>query len=165
MSDPSEVLAGLNRVLAPIMRHAGTPMFATAFYMTANAASGEIQYANAGHPNPFLVRRDLGRIERIGAAAHGPALGLLPDARYQTGRRTLARRDLVMLFTDGIFEVDGPDETLFGQERLLGAVRKRIHLPPEQLFDEVMDEVRGYSLTNEFDDDICLLGMEVDHLC
>jgi serine phosphatase RsbU (regulator of sigma subunit) len=164
-SDPSEVLAEINRTLVPIMRHAGAPMFASAFYMTADAASGEIQYANAGHPNPFVVRRDLGRIERIGAVAHGPALGLLEGARYQTGRGTLARRDLVMMFTDGLFEVDGADETLFGEERLLGAVRRRIHLPSEQLFEELLEEVREYSLTSQFEDDICLLGMEVDHLC
>jgi serine phosphatase RsbU (regulator of sigma subunit) len=164
-SDPSEVLAEINRALVPITRHAGAPMFASAFYMTADAASGEIQFANAGHPNPFVVRRDLDRIERIGGVAHGPALGLMEDARYQTGRSTLARRDLVMMFTDGIFEVDGVDETLFGEERLLGAVRRRIHLPSEQLFEELLEEVREYSLTSHFEDDICLLGMEVDHLC
>ncbi len=164
-SDPSDVLAEMNRALVPITRHAGAPMFASAFYMTADAASGEIQFANAGHPNPFVVRRDLDRIERIGAVAHGPALGLMEEARYQTGRSTLARRDLVMMFTDGIFEVDGADETLFGEERLLGAVRRRIHLPSEQLFEELLEEVREYSLTSQFEDDICLLGMEVDHLC
>jgi sigma-B regulation protein RsbU (phosphoserine phosphatase) len=164
-SDPSEVLAEINRALVPIMRHAGAPMFASAFYMTADAASGEIQYANAGHPNPFVVRRDLDRIERIGAVAHGPALGLMEEARYRTGRSTLARRDLVMMFTDGIFEVDGADETLFGEERLLGAVRRRIHLPSEQLFEELLEEVREYSLSSQFEDDICLLGMEVDHFC
>jgi serine phosphatase RsbU (regulator of sigma subunit)/CheY-like chemotaxis protein len=164
-SDPSDVLAEINRALVPITRHAGVPMFASAFYMTADAASGEIQFADAGHPNPFVVRRDLGRIERIGAVAHGPALGLMEEARYQTGRSTLARRDLVMMFTDGIFEVDGADETLFGEERLLGAVHRRIHLPSEQLFEEMLEEVREYSLTSQFEDDMCLLGMEVDHPC
>jgi serine phosphatase RsbU (regulator of sigma subunit) len=164
-SDPSEVLAEINRALVPIMRHAGAPMFASAFYMTADAASGEIRFANAGHPEPFVVRRDLGQIERIGSAAHGPALGLMEESSYQTGTRTLAQHDLVMMFTDGIFEVDGPDERLFGEKRLLGAVRKRIQLPADQLFDELLQEVREYSRTNQFDDDVCLLGMEVDHLC
>jgi len=163
--EPGDVLAAINRALVPITRHAGAPMFASAFYLTADAASGEIQYANAGHPNPFVVRRDLAQIERIGAAGHGPALGLMEDARYQTERSTLARNDLVMMFTDGIFEVDGEGATLFGEERLLGAVRRRIRLPSEQLFEELMEEVRDYSPTHEFGDDICLLGMEVDHLC
>jgi sigma-B regulation protein RsbU (phosphoserine phosphatase) len=89
----------------------------------------------------------------------------MQESSYQTGRRTLAQHDLVMMFTDGIFEVDGPDERLFGEKRLLGAVRKRIQLPSDQLFDELLQEVREYSLTNQFEDDMCLLGVEVDHLC
>jgi sigma-B regulation protein RsbU (phosphoserine phosphatase) len=151
----------------PILRQAGTPTFGSAFYMTADAASGEIQYANAGHPSPFLARRKTGTIERLGVAgrAHGPALGFMEDSRYATDRRVLAPHDLVLLFTDGIFEVDGPDEEPFGQERLLDAVRSRIGLPPGQLFDELLDEVHRFSLTDVFEDDVCLLGMEVDHLC
>jgi serine phosphatase RsbU (regulator of sigma subunit)/FixJ family two-component response regulator len=163
--EPGEVLAAINRALVPIMRSAGAPMFASAFYMIADAASGEIRYANAGHPHPFLVRRDLDRVERIGVASLGPALGLMEESRYQSGSRVLVRGDMVMMYTDGIFEVDGPGETLFGKKRLLEAVQKRIHLPLDLLFDELMREVRDYSLTHEFGDDICLLGMEVDHLC
>jgi len=165
MSDPGDVLAKINRTLVPIMRNAGTPMFATAFFMTADAASGEIQYANAGHPSPFLVRRNTARIERIGCLAHGPALGLMRESSYRSARRKLAPHDFVMLFTDGIFEVDGPDEELFGQERLLEALRTRIGLPLEQIFDELLTEIRGFSVTENFEDDVCLLGMEVDHLC
>jgi serine phosphatase RsbU (regulator of sigma subunit)/CheY-like chemotaxis protein len=165
VSNPGEVLAEINRTLVPILRQTGTPMFASAFYMTADAASGEIQYANAGHPSPFLVRRDTGAIERLGVVAHGPALGLMRESRYPTGRRTLVPRDRVLLFTDGIFEVDGPDEEPFGQERLLDAVRSRIDLPQEQLFGELLDEVQRFSVTDAFEDDVCLLGMEVDHLC
>jgi sigma-B regulation protein RsbU (phosphoserine phosphatase) len=165
MSEPGDVLAKINRTLVPIMRNAGTPMFATAFFMTADAASGEIQYANAGHPSPFLVRRNTARIERIGCLAHGPALGLMRESSYRSARRKLAPHDFVMLFTDGIFEVDGPDEELFGQERLLEALRTRIGLPLEQIFDELLTEIRGFSVTENFEDDVCLLGMEVDHLC
>ena len=161
--DPGEVLAGINRALVPILRQAGAPMFASAFYLTADTVSGEIQYANAGHPSPFLVRAESGAIERLGVRghAHGPALGVVPEAHYPTGRRVVAPRDLVLLFTDGIFEVEGADEEQFGQERLVEAVRCRVGLPAEQLFDELFEEVHAFSATDEFEDDVCLLGMEV----
>jgi len=164
--DPGMLLAEANRLLIPILRNAGTPMFASAFYMVADSATGEIQYANAGHPNPFIIRRDFQAIERIGAVggAHGPALGLIERAHYSAGRRVLAPRDLVMLFTDGIFEVDGPDEEPFGEARLEDAVRRRIGLPADQIFDEVIEEVRRFSVTEKFDDDICLLGLELNRL-
>ena len=47
VSDPGKVLAEINRKLVPMLGRSGTPMFASAFYMTADAANGEIQYANA----------------------------------------------------------------------------------------------------------------------
>jgi len=161
--DPGEVLDGINRALVPILRQAGAPMFASAFYLTADTVSGEIQYANAGHPSPFLVRAESGAIERLGVRGrtHGPALGVVPEAHYPTGRRVLAPHDLVLLFTDGIFEVEGTDEEQFGQERLVEAVHRRVGLPAEQLFDELFEEVHAFSATDEFEDDVCLLGMEV----
>jgi len=167
VSDPGEVLTAINRTLVPILRQAGAPMFASAFYMTANAADGEIRYANAGHPSPFLVRRDTGKIESLGVLgrAHGPALGFMEDSLYPTGRRVMVPHDLVVLFTDGVFEVDGQDEEPFGQERLKEAVHSRIGLPPEQLFNEILEEVHRFSLIDDFEDDVCLVGMEVDHLC
>jgi sigma-B regulation protein RsbU (phosphoserine phosphatase) len=167
LSDPGEVLAEINRKLVPILGQAGAPMFASAFYMTADAATGEIQYANAGHPSPFLVRRETGVIERLGVVglAHGPALGFIEELQYPTGRCVLAPHDLVLLFTDGIFDAAGPDAEPFGEERMLDFVRSRIGMPPEHLFDELLAEVHRFSSTDDFEDDVCLVGMEVDHLC
>jgi sigma-B regulation protein RsbU (phosphoserine phosphatase) len=92
----------------------------------------------------------------------GPALGLFPEAAYATFQIPLAPGDLVLLFTDGLFEVvdaDGKEE--YGQERLLAAARQRLRLPPAKLCDELIAEVRAFSRAAEFDDDVCLLGMEV----
>ena len=167
VSDPGKVLAEINRKLVPMLGRSGTPMFASAFYMTADAANGEIQYANAGHPSPFLVRRETGAIERLGVAgrSHGPALGFIDGLEYPTGKRVLAPHDLVMMFTDGIFEVDGPDDEPLGQEGFMDLVRHRIGMPPEKLFDELIREIHKFSSTDDFEDDVCLVGMELDHLC
>lgn len=165
--DPGQVLAEINRVLVPILQRAESPMFTSAFYMVADAASGEIRFANAGHPSPFLIHRESGEIERLGmrGGAHGPALGLMVGSHYSTDTRVLSPRDVVVLFTDGIFEVDGPDEEQFGQERLVDAVRRRVRLPPGRILDGVMEEVRRFSVTDDFEDDVCLIGLEMDHLC
>jgi serine phosphatase RsbU (regulator of sigma subunit) len=167
LSDPGEVLAEINRKLVPILGQAGAPMFASAFYMTVDAATGEIRYANAGHPSPFLIRRGSGAVERLGVVGqeHGPALGFIEELQYPTGKRVLEPHDMVLLFTDGISDAAGADQEPFGEERLLDIVRCRIGMPPEQLFDELLAEVHQFSSTEDFEDDVCLVGMEVDHLC
>jgi serine phosphatase RsbU (regulator of sigma subunit) len=71
---------------------------------------------------------------------------------------------LIVLFTDGLYEVEGPDHQEYGQERLLAAVRQRTQLPANQLFDELLVDIRQFSMEKEFDDDVCLVGMEIARL-
>jgi CheY-like chemotaxis protein len=85
VSDPGEVLAEINLTLVPILWKTGALTFASAFYMTADVASGEIHFANAGHPSPILVRQDTGTIERIGPDDHGPVLGSRNRATRRAG--------------------------------------------------------------------------------
>ena len=66
-----------------------------------------------------------------------------------------------MLFTDGLFEVSGPSGELYGEKRLLEAVRQHLQLPTDGLFDTLLTEVRQFSHPRELTDDMCLVGMEV----
>ena len=66
-----------------------------------------------------------------------------------------------MLFTDGLFEVETGDDEYYGADRLLDAVRKRMHLAAADLFGEVMAEIRGSCISGRFADDMCMLGVEL----
>ncbi|MDP9291586.1 MAG: serine/threonine-protein phosphatase, partial [Verrucomicrobiota bacterium] len=94
----------------------------------------------------------------------GPALGIFPDAVYHTCVSEMERRDVVLLFTDGLFEVESPQAELYSQQHLLAAVSKRASLPPEKLFEELLSEIRQFTNQAEFPDDVCLVGMEIAHL-
>ena len=91
----------------------------------------------------------------------GPALGLFEEATYESCLSPIAPGDLVIMFTDGLLEVEGGNEQYYSQERLLAAVRKRLEVSPAELFTELLAETREFSIRKEFDDDVCLLGMEV----
>lgn len=160
-SGPGEFLAEMNRKLRGILKQMETPMFATAFYLIADVTSGQMRYANAGHPHPLHLRR------RAGTAAPlplkgitGPALGLFDQSKYGTGQSALAADDVVVLFTDGLIEVPGANDEDYGRERLLAAASERLRLPPARLFDELIADVQKYSGGGEFGDDVCLLAME-----
>ncbi len=167
--DPGQFLGEINRHLLAILQQTRTPMFASAFYMVADVETGRLTYANAGHPSPILVRRGQGdnrsSVEWLLEASplSGPALGVFEDALYLTEERELQASDLMMLFTDGLFEVEGADEE-FGEERLLDGVRQRVHLAPSALFDDLLNEIREYGATGDFEDDVCLVGVEVTRL-
>ena len=160
---PGQFLSELNCRLVRMLQHTEGPLFATAFYVIADVATGEMQCANAGHPPPLHLQCATGEALRLAPTkTTGPALGLFPDAAYAAFEFPLAPGDLVLLFTDGLFEVvDVSGEQEYGQERLLDAARERMRLPPARLCDELIAEVRAFSGGAEFEDDVCLLGMEV----
>jgi PAS domain S-box-containing protein len=161
-ADAGRFVTEINRGLLAIFRQTETPMMASAFYLVINVAEGEMRYAHAGHPNPLHVRRSAGTVETFQLTdRHGPALGVFENAQYRTGRCSVAPGDLIVLFTDGVFEVEIAKDDYYGEQRLATAVRQRIGLPPEELFAQVLDEIQQASVDKEFSDDVCLLGVEV----
>ena len=161
--EPGQFLTKLNCDLYSILKHTGTPLLTTAFYFVANCQTGAMQYANAGHPKPLHLKRGAGQAVPL-ANALGKAqaaLGLLEATVYQTSQVILAPGDMIMLFTDGLYEVEGANNEIYSQALLLGGVQKRLQLPAAQLFDELLQEVRHFAAREDFMDDVCLVGMEL----
>jgi sigma-B regulation protein RsbU (phosphoserine phosphatase) len=160
--DPGLFLRKLNADLFTILKTTGSPMLTTAFYLVANWRTGVMRFANAGHPKPLLVRRSTDRVEPLVnvSGKSQPALGLFENPPYQTTEINLAPGDLMMLFTDGLYEVQGPNEELYSQERMIMDVKARLQKPAAQLFDELLAAIGGFSVDHEFADDVCLIGME-----
>ncbi len=160
--DPGMFLRKLNSDLCVILKTTGTPMLTTAFYLTANWETGVMRFANAGHPKPLLIRRSAGKVEPLVNASgrSQPALGLFDDPPYQASETTIVPGDFAMLFTDGLYEVQGPNEELYSQERLMLDVQNLINKPAGLLFDDLLEAVRAFSVSHEFEDDVCLVGME-----
>jgi sigma-B regulation protein RsbU (phosphoserine phosphatase) len=127
LGDPSELLSRLNRALRATLEYSEVPLFASAFYLLADLEKGEIRYANAGHPNPLRVHcaRERSETYSLNGSKHGPALGLFDDAVYANSRCELSPQDTLLLFTEGLFEVEGPDGDLYDYRRLLEAVNRR----------------------------------------
>ena len=164
--DPGKFLAEINRSLHAILERTDEPTLATAFYMIADVEESELRFSSAGHPSPIRLRRDCGAAEPLKSydPRHGPALGLFEKSTYPVCRCPLAVDDLILLFTDGLYEVDGPGQEEFGQERLLATTKAKVQLPAQRLFDELLGEVRTFMGKQEFDDDVCMVAMEVARL-
>ena len=160
--DPGRLLSEINASLIAIFRQTETPMLVSAFYLVVNTIDGKMCYSNAGHPQPFHLHRGSGIAEPLQfQGPQGPVLGIFPATTYQNSYGTAAANDLVVLFTDGLFEVETAEDDYYGAERLLAAVRKRMHLAARQLFGEVVAEIQGSCISGQFTDDMCLLGVEL----
>jgi sigma-B regulation protein RsbU (phosphoserine phosphatase) len=163
-SDPGHLLTQINHSLFKVFKQSGTTMFATAFYLVADVATGKLSYASAAHPDPLQLRRHQNRVEPLGADAgckKGPAIGLFKDSRFPTYQRQMNPDDVILLFTDGVVEAEGRDQDIFSQERLAAFVHNHSQLAVADVLAELIAELRQFSGQFEFSDDVCLVGMEV----
>lgn len=164
-ADPGAFLTVINRHLHGILEQSRTSMFASAFYMVIDTGRGLMSFANAGHPSPLRVRRSENTVERLMSPStpSGPALGVFTDASYKTASCDLAADDLVVLFTDGLFEVQCSDDE-YGEDRLQATLCQKMHLPVDTMFDELLTEIREFSANCKFSDDVCMIGVNATRL-
>ncbi|HEV2635783.1 MAG TPA: SpoIIE family protein phosphatase [Actinocrinis sp.] len=109
-----------------------------------------VEFANAGHIPPMLLRAD-GACAQVGE--HGPMLGAdLPQPAPV--RRELADGDGLLLVTDGLIEERGVD-LLLSLERLRSAA-EAAGPSPEGLCDRLLEEFRRPQ-----EDDIVLLAARI----
>jgi sigma-B regulation protein RsbU (phosphoserine phosphatase) len=160
--DPGELLTRINAELMRILKPGNSPLYATAFYLVADMACQQIRFARAGHPNPLVMQRFTGQSRPLKCAdgTQGPALGMFADARYGSNECPLARGDIILLFTDGLYEVFDAAEKEFGLSGLISVMQKQRNQPLNAMVDGLLAEARGYSATNCFDDDLCLVVLE-----
>jgi sigma-B regulation protein RsbU (phosphoserine phosphatase) len=161
-TEPGKFLSALNQQISETFKQAGIDTFATAFYFIADLANQQVHYANAGHPSAMILRRDAHVVDWLGVGGQNrPPLGLLGGTIYPTFHEALAPHDAILLFTDGLYEAENDAGEPYGRERLIAAVRQRLHEPCDQLLDELIHASQEFSGHEDFGDDVCILGMDV----
>ncbi|PIM74237.1 phosphatase [Streptomyces sp. JV178] len=120
----------------------------------------------AGHPSPLIVRHG-----RDGAAPpaellpydnSGPALGLLPNARWPRTQIELGAAWSLMLYTDGLIEGRiGEGKERLGQDGMVAMVRRQLAagLRGEALLRAAVNEVRDLN-GGELTDDVAVLLLD-----
>ncbi len=151
---PDALCARLNALLC---RNTTEDRFITLFYAQLDGASRRLRYASAGHNPPFLLRRDASW-ERLGEG--GGVLGIFPDQTYAMGTVQLEPGDRVVLFTDGVTEVNNPAGEEFGEERLLALLREHRASSAGELQRKILAAASEFS-GGHWHDDATLLVLAV----
>ena len=158
--DPALVLSEVNRSLMPIVEHSGQPVFATAFFGVIDTAAHTLVYGNAGHPAPLVRRAGTGEVLRLVTADPEPATGLLADFAYSHQCCPFSPGDVLLSYTDGLFEATDAAGNLFGEARIREFFAGHRDLPGAALADRLIREIQIHSGHAVFEDDICVVVIE-----
>ena len=157
-------LREINRNFCMMLEHIEIkhPIFCTAFYFVVDASARAATFSTAGHPAPFHLKRSLNHVERLQVATpHGTALGILKDEDYTGGSCRLTEGDVLIFFTDGVYEAFDSHGNEFGLQRLDRTIRKLMHNSMESLVEGIVKEVNDFTTGEPLRDDICVLAIEV----
>ncbi len=158
--DPGAFLTKLNAEYSAIFGGGVEVMFATAICAVFDTKAGEVRFAVAGHPMPMVLEGGLAREGAVEEEALGPALGLFPDAAYEARPRPLRKGMRVLFYTDGLTEAHQGNQEEFGEGRMLEAMEAGAGEGLGGLLETVVGGAEGYIGGADFDDDVCVLGVE-----
>ncbi len=157
--DPGHLLKELNARFNKMIS-SQQYMFATAFCAILDHSNQTLQYANAGHPHPFLVQRRRNICEPIGNQSIGKGLGLLPDSTYQTVHCPFDPSDGLFLYTDGAYELQNSDGEEFTPQGLQNVITQQMSQPAPVLVESVLDATNQFSDGRPKDDDITIVAID-----
>jgi len=120
----TELSTWLERVNDQVCENTASGQFVTLFYAVLDTVKHRLEFSNAGHNPPLLLRRN-SRLERL--IEGGPALGLFAGRKYEAQELQLHAGDLLVLYSDGITEAFSQAGEEFGESGIISAVQS---LPP-----------------------------------
>jgi serine phosphatase RsbU (regulator of sigma subunit) len=135
--------------------HGDANMFATLFFGVLDPETGLLIYVNGGHEPPILFSASE---ETTRLAPTGPAVGLLPDRKFEVGRAEMSPGDFFLGFTDGVTEAHAPSEEVFGEGRLLAILKPAPNSAPA-LLARIEASLSDHRAGKELFDDVTMLAV------
>jgi sigma-B regulation protein RsbU (phosphoserine phosphatase) len=141
VTDLAGLMVNLNRL---VYDSSSANRYATFFYAQYDASTRLLEYVNAGHNPPLILRThgDCHGVLRLEPG--GPVIGLMPHCSYVQDCVTLEEGDVLVLFTDGITEAMNAAGEEWGEERLMHVIGANRALPPRDLIDRIMRTADGF---------------------
>lgn len=153
---PGECLHYVNNLLC---NESVSCMFVTVFYGILNMKNGELEYANAGHNPPYILKNSGTTVEKLESTGD-IILGCFEDQTFTSKKVKLDHGDSILLFTDGVTEAFNKHEEAFGEERLENLLSAMHSLTASNVINAIVTDVNNFSHGVPQSDDITLLSLK-----
>jgi len=135
--------------------------YATLFFARYDPRTRAMDYINAGHNAPVVLRPGPagGSIHRLGAG--GPVIGLLEAPHFAAGSIQLQPGDLFVAYSDGVSEAMNADEEEWGEERFFAEAAGCRTMEPQAAIRRLMAAADAFAAGAEQHDDMTLVIVKV----
>ena len=130
-------------------------MFVTVFYGIYDLETGIVNFTNAGHNPPYILKAD-GSVEAVQSPIN-LVLGAMEGMPFNSASLQLNPGDTLFMYTDGVTEAENPVHDQFGESRLEAALAELKGAPSRQIVSTVNAKVKEFSDGAAQSDDITQL--------
>jgi len=151
-ADPATAIGHANQL---ICEDSKTSMFVTLFYAILDSRAMTLNYVNAGHNPPLLLKGTAADVVLL--KAKGIALGVTDEVSLQSVRVDLRPGDVLVLYTDGVTEAINDHDEEFGEERLVKVITENRGESAATILDRILAAITAFAGDRPQHDDITLL--------
>ena len=130
-------------------------MFVTVFYGIYDLQTGAVDYTNAGHNPPYILRAD-GTVEMLKNDGN-LVLGVVEDMKFTRQSLQLNPGDALVMYTDGVTEAENIEHAQFGESRMEAALAELKGASSKQIVQTVIAKIREFTAGAPQSDDITQL--------
>lgn len=154
LNPPHEVIKQLNELYLSDDQNL---LYFTMVYAVLNVKTGKLAFSTAGHPPLMWLHSETGSAEFVGQDSF--VVGAFDFVEYQTSYIQLEPGDKVWIYSDGITEAE-QGTTQFSEEGLKEAVIELVDHPVAVQTELLVNRVRDWQQSEQFDDDVSVLVVE-----
>jgi serine phosphatase RsbU (regulator of sigma subunit) len=144
--EPEKLLRSVNHLF---YENTISSAYATLFFAEYHDEAQQLRYVNCGHLSGLLLRRD-DSIERLESTS--TVLGLFPEWDCSIAECRLFGGDTLALYTDGVTESFNEADEEFGEQRLLSSLYRHRELPPSEMAQAILEDVKHFGSQEQHDD-------------
>jgi sigma-B regulation protein RsbU (phosphoserine phosphatase) len=137
-----------------------TGQFMTLFYCEFDARERIVRYVRAGHDPAIAYDPGADKFDEL--KGQGIALGLDETYVYSQFQRALVRGQVIVIGTDGIWEMHNAAGEMFGKDTLRQIIRSNASAPAKGILYAITDALNRFRGDQACEDDVTMVVVKVE---
>jgi sigma-B regulation protein RsbU (phosphoserine phosphatase) len=158
--EPEAIVNFVHTEVTPQFGRPEIGLFVTLCYTRFDLDKRLVVLVDCGHPKPIHYQKRQDRCVTL----EGPnmPLGISEEEVYRQVSAPFEQGDMFFFYSDGVTEARNVGGEFFGAERVAECVRRYSVLPPQQLIEKVVEDVKAFGGTDRFHDDLTCVAVKIE---